>query len=123
MRWAFARASGKRSWRKTREYPMKPATCFLLASLLAYSSGCVREGDVPRHRETVCYYDRNADGRVDREEHHFAGKADADWFLVDTNFDGHYDEKVILGVGVQSLAVDQAVPISIKVKLQKKRAQ
>jgi hypothetical protein len=58
----------------------------------------------------VRYEDRNRDGRVDREIHHYPGLADADWELRDDSFVGVYDKLIIYGYTVRTQQVSIAVP-------------
>jgi hypothetical protein len=61
-------------------------------------------------RLRTSYYDRNADGKVDREFHRFEGWADSDWELLDDDFDGRFEKKIRYGVGVLNSIVDISVP-------------
>lgn len=69
-----------------------------------------------KRRERVSYYDRNGDGKADLEKHRYGGMADADWQLRDDNYDGRYEQKVVLGVGIFHSAVDIPVPVNVRVK-------
>ena len=50
--------------------------CLLLGAFLC--PGCATHTTTLDSREQVRYYDRNGDGRVDQEKHHFPGVADVD---------------------------------------------
>lgn len=78
--------------------------------------GCDRHSETLQNKEEVQYYDRNGDGRVDLEIHHFPGVGDADWDLADTNFDGRYDTKTVYGLAVRKTAVDIPVPTGVKIE-------
>ena len=78
--------------------------------------GCARHSETLQEKEQVHYYDRNSDGRVDLEVHHFPRVYDADWELADTNFDGRYDVKTVYGYAVQKTAVDIPVPTGVKIE-------
>jgi hypothetical protein len=73
-------------------------------------------GDEMKDAERVSYYDRNDDAKVDREFHRFVGWADADWELLDEDFDGRFDKKVRYGVGVFKSAVDIPVPKGVRIE-------
>jgi len=69
-------------------------------------------------REQVLYYDRNGDGKVDQEKHHYPGVSDADWELRDDNYDGRYDKKIVYGFAVTESAVDLPVPTHVHIEPQ-----
>jgi hypothetical protein len=56
------------------------------------------------------YYDRNGDGRVDQEKHHFRGLADADWELRDDDYNGRYEKKILYGFALTECGIDVPVP-------------
>jgi hypothetical protein len=66
--------------------------------------------------EQVLYYDRNGDGRVDLERHHFPGVADADWELRDDKYDGWYEKKILYGYAVEQTAVHLLVPTNVHIE-------
>jgi hypothetical protein len=70
-----------------------------------------------RDRERVSYYDRNADGKVDREFHRFVGWADSDWELLDDDFDGRFEKKIRYGVSVLNSIVDISVPKGVPIEI------
>ena len=37
---------------------------------------------------------------MDREFHHYPDLADADWELLDDDYDGRYEKKIVYGIGV-----------------------
>ena len=78
--------------------------------------GCAMEGGNLERRDHVYYYDRNGDGIVDLEKHHYGGVADADWQLRDDDYDGRYEKKIQLGVGVIESAVDLPVPTRVRIE-------
>jgi hypothetical protein len=87
---------------------------------LVFQTGCATQkadtGVNTGVKERVFYYDRNHDGKVDLERHHYPGVADADWELRDDNFDGRYEKKVVYGVGVFESTVDLPVPTNVHIK-------
>jgi hypothetical protein len=78
--------------------------------VVAFCSGCATHGDSFQSSEQVLYYDRNSDGKVDQERHHYPGVSDADWELRDDNYDGRYEKKIVYGYAVTESAVDLPVP-------------
>ena len=78
----------------------------LLLLLTAFWSGCATHKDSLESREQVFYYDRNGDGKVDQERHHYRGVADADWELRDDDYDGRFEKKILYGFAVVESAVD-----------------
>jgi hypothetical protein len=84
---------------------------------LLFVIGCTRQQNYPPEGPgQVRYFDRNGDGKVDRETHHYPGVADADWELRDDNDDGRYEKKILHGFGVQESVVDIAVPSGVKIE-------
>lgn len=65
----------------------------------------------------VTYYDRNKDGRADRERHHYLSGADRDWELRDNDFDGIYELRINEGYSITRHKV--AVPVPKAVELAK----
>lgn len=86
----------------------------LLGMLLSF--GCATHKVSAESKEQVFYYDRNRDGKVDLERHHWPGTADADWELRDDNFDGRYEKKVLYGIGIFESAVDLPVPVNVHIE-------
>lgn len=66
--------------------------------------------------EEISYYDRNGDGKVDEEKHHYRGIADMDWELLDDNYDGKYEKKVLYGFAVTESAVNLRVPKNVRIE-------
>jgi hypothetical protein len=84
----------------------KPHLYFcLLAAVIV--SGCVRDH--------VSYYDRNGDGFVDLEKHHYR-VTDSDWQLQDDNYDRRFETKTIFGVGTVEEAVNLPVPKNVPIQ-------
>lgn len=54
----------------------------------------------------IKYIDRNGDKKTDQEIHQYPCMEDADWELLDNNFDGKYETKVIYGIGPIKSEVD-----------------
>jgi hypothetical protein len=91
----------------------------LLAAAMFCSPGCATLNNDPtvlESREQIFYYDRNADGQVDREVHHYRGVADADWELRDDDFNWRFEKKILYGVGVIESAVDIPVPTHVHIE-------
>jgi len=89
---------------------------FLLVA--AFWSGCATHRDSLQSREQVLYYDRNGDGKVDQERHHYPGVSDADWELRDDNYEGRYEKKIVYGFAVTESAVDLPVPTHVHIEPQ-----
>ena len=88
---------------------------FLLAA--AFLSGCATRSNEPLSSEAqVSYYDRNADGKIDLEKHHYPGLADADWELRDDDSDGVYEKKVFFGFALKQSAIHIRVPTGLKIE-------
>jgi hypothetical protein len=93
---------------------MKPTRLLFLTAILTTSCSY---GVFPNiHPAHISYYDRNHDGKVDLETHHYPGVADADWELLDENFNGRYEKKILFGIGVFESAVDIPVPSNVKIQ-------
>ena len=73
-------------------------------------------GEPLKGQEQILYYDRNGDGNVDFEEHHYPGAADADWILFDDDYDGKYEKKTRFGLAVLDSNVDIRVPTGVKIE-------
>jgi len=83
----------------------------------AFMSGCAtHSGDPLESREQISYYDRNGDGQVDLEKHHYRGVADADWELHDDDFNGRFEKKILFSVGVIESTVDLPVPKHVRIE-------
>src|SRR5260370_17519790 len=89
--------------------------CLLLLGAF-FCSGCATHPTTPESREQVRYSDRNGDGRVDQERHHFPGVADADWELRDDDYDGRYERKIVYGFALTESAVDLPVPTHVHIE-------
>lgn len=92
--------------------------CLLVAILL---SGCAQDSQIEpaapsKPIEQVTYHDRNGDGKVDQETHRYPNMADADWELVDNDYDGKYEKKIHYGVGIFETSVDSPVPASVPIE-------
>jgi len=85
----------------------------LLLFAIVLWAGCASHRQRGGRAQQVLYYDRNGDGRVDLERHHFPGLADADWELRNDNYDGRYDKKIVYGYGVVETAIDIEVPADV----------
>ena len=68
---------------------------FLLLTLLPLAA-CTTSR--PTERPPIAYevtlIDRNHDGLADKKRFHAPGMADADYDLLDTDYDGTYDQKI-----------------------------
>src|SRR2546423_11966482 len=84
--------------------------------LTTFCSGCATHKDSLERREQVFYYDRNGDGKVDQERHHYRGVADSNWELRDDDYDGRYENKVVFGVGIIESVVDIPVPTNVHIE-------
>src|SRR5689334_3085573 len=109
---------GSKQLRGTPEFQGTLAKRALTQLLLTASlwAGCAGQTAVDRPIEQVFYYDRNGDGRVDLEKHHFPKMADADWELRDDDYSGRYTKKVLYGYAVVESAVDLPVPGKVRVE-------
>lgn len=72
---------------------------------LGFQAGCAGPPTNGAPKERIIYLDRNRDGRIDEEKHVASDGCDMDWSLIDTDFDGFYDRKVLYGVAVTSQLV------------------
>lgn len=86
--------------------------CLLLLGAFFWP-GCTTQSTTPGSREQVLYYDRNGDGRVDQEKHHFRGVADADWELDDDDYNGRYEKKIVYGFALTESGIDLPVPTHV----------
>jgi hypothetical protein len=94
---------------------MKVLSYFLL--MAAFFVNCATLHSEPlKSREQILYYDRNGDGKVDFEEHHYPGTADADWILLDDDCDEKYEKKIHFGLAVLDSNVDIRVPTGVKIE-------
>ncbi|QIF05457.1 hypothetical protein [Roseimicrobium sp. ORNL1] len=92
----------------------------LLLNAAALSTGYAADDDPLKKAEKITYYDRNGDGKVDCESHTHRGWADADWLLMDDNYDGRYEKKMSFGVKVFETEVDIPVPTGVPISKQKR---
>jgi hypothetical protein len=95
---------------------MKSLVLGLLVLGMALWSGCAAHRATEGGTGQVFYYDRNGDGRVDLEKHHFPKMAEADWELRDDNYDGRYEKKVLYGFTVVERVVDLPVPTNVHIE-------
>lgn len=72
--------------------------------------------DKPKEQVIVRYYDRNGDGKVDKETHSDFNVKDANWMLSDENYDGRYDKKTLFGIKLEESAVDIRVPRNVRIE-------
>jgi len=79
-------------------------------------TGCAVKDGAETWKERVSYQDRNGDGVADVETHEYLGIEDADWALRDDNFDGRYEKKVLYGFAMSEIAVDEPVPVGVKLE-------
>ncbi len=94
---------------------MKPIALSLILLGTVLWPGCAAHREKESPTGQVLYYDRNGDGRVDLERHHFPGVADADWELRDDNYDGWYEKKILYGYAVKESAVHLPVPTNVHI--------
>ena len=86
------------------------------------SAGCAKRdhehdlNNLLKERERVSYFDRNGDGKVDREMHHYVDTADADWELFDNDYNGRYEKKIHFGYAVTEMPVDIPVPNGVQIE-------
>src|SRR5882757_9519661 len=95
---------------------MKAHTSYLVLMAMVLLFGCAPYSNTLESREQVFYYDRNGDGKVDEEVHHYHGVADADWELRDDNYGGRYTKKFVYGSTVMESVVDIPVPTGVKIR-------
>ena len=99
---------------------MKTLLCTLLLLTALFWSGCAQHkesvDDSLKSREQITYYDRNGDGKVDQEKHHYRGVADADWELRDDDYNGRYEKKILYGFAVTESTVDIPVPTHVHIE-------
>jgi hypothetical protein len=74
----------------------------------------------PEGKPQITYYDRNGDGKVDLEKHHYPRGADMDWELRDDDYNGRYEVKVLYGFAVTKAPIDQPVPTNVTIEKEKK---
>ncbi|HKQ38262.1 MAG TPA: hypothetical protein VJ063_09305 [Verrucomicrobiae bacterium] len=70
---------------------------FVLLALVALLAACGLPRQAPPPDWRVTYYDRNGDGIVDYEFHMHTRRVDANWALIDTTFQGHYNRRLFFG--------------------------
>jgi hypothetical protein len=87
-------------WGKSPLRGLASLSVFTMAALLSGCCTC---------EEQITYSDKNGDGKIDSELHHFTHSYDADWELLDTDFNGRYDKRVSYSIGVCSESVDLPV--------------
>lgn len=99
---------------------VKILLCHLLPLATLFWPGCAQHrgslNDDLKSREQITYYDRNSDGKVDQEKHHYRGVADADWELRDDDYNGRYEKKILYGFAVTESAVDIPVPTNVHIE-------
>ena len=95
---------------------MKPITLSLLLLGAVLWPGCATHRGSEGGTGQVLYYDRNGDGKVDLERHHFPGLADADWELRDDNYDRRYEKKILYSYAVKETPVDLPVPTDVHIE-------
>jgi hypothetical protein len=101
---------------------MKPCLSFMFALALALLTSCASHPDkttptdLLKGRELISYFDRNRDGQVDLEKHHYRNTADADWELQDNDYNGRYEKKILYGFAVITTAVNLPVPTNVKIQ-------
>ena len=95
---------------------MRVVGLLIMILWVAFQPGCATHQVDTGMKERVFYYDRNGDGKVDLERHHYPGMADADWELRDDSFDGRYQKKVVYGVGIFESKVDLPVPTNVHIQ-------
>lgn len=92
----------------------------LLLALVVCTHGnrdAVRAPEVTDAVPAVTHYDRNLDGVADLELHQPPHCDDCDWALVDVDFDGRYERRVVWSFGIVKSEVDQAVPTNVGLAL------
>jgi hypothetical protein len=110
-------AAGKQ-WRQRRVFHSAMALFFAASGI--FPSGCSSAHEhsdthLPKRAEEIRYFDRNGDGKVDLEYHHYPGAADMDWELRDDNYDGRYEKKILYGFAVLESKVDIPVPTNVPI--------
>jgi len=95
---------------------MKWLILSLLLIATAFCSGCAAHNEGAERTGQVLYYDRNGDGRVDLERHHFPRMADADWEFRDDNYDGWYGKQILYGYAVKETEVHLRVPTNVHIE-------
>ena len=76
-----------------------------------------RAAEAPKVVAAATYYDRNLDGVADLELHQPPHCDDCDWALVDIDFDGRYERRVIWSFGMIKEEVDKPVPKDVDLVL------
>lgn len=94
------------------------ALCFTATSFAADDKAAP---EPPEGKVQISYIDRNGDGKVDLEKHHYPRGADMDWEYRDDNYDGRYEVKVLYGFAVTKTPVDLPVATNVKVEKGEKK--
>lgn len=94
-----------------------PITAAVATALLLSLTACSNHEDqfekALAKSEVITYRDRNKDGKVDFERHHFPGTADNDWEKRDDNFDGVFEGNWRYGVALRKTKINEAVPTNV----------
>ena len=93
------------------------ALLFALVACTHNSCDSVRVLEATDLVPAVTYYDRNLDGVADLELHQPPHCDDCDWALVDVDFDGRYERRVVWSFSIVKSEVDQAVPTNVGLAL------
>ena len=65
-----------------------------------------------RPRDVVTYFDRNDDGVADFEYHN-PGCYDCEWALIDSDFNGRYEKRVVWGYTLVKETVNVPIPKNV----------
>jgi len=112
----YISGAGPLVWTVSPRTRMRSLTLTFLLLGSVFWSGCAAHKETVQGTGQVFYYDRNGDGMVDLERHHFPGLADADWELRDDNYDGRYEKKIVYGYAVVESSVDLPVPKNVHIE-------
>ena len=93
---------------------MRWAPFFAFASAIILIANCSPSAPHTFHH-TITYHDRNGDGLVDLQQLRHKTLADADSDLLDNDYDGRYETKIVYGVGVSEETVDLPVPSGVRI--------
>jgi hypothetical protein len=93
--------------------PLREILSLSILATVTCLSGC------STHEEQITYLDKNGDDRIDTESHHFTGAYDADWELIDTDFNGRFDKRVSYSYSVREESVDLPVPSGFELSTDK----
>ena len=85
---------------------------------MTFGSGCTTSTESFPSGEQIYYFDRNGDGEIDQEKHKYPEWFDADWDLLDDDFDGNYEKKISYGFSLVETIVDLPVPIDVEIETQ-----